>query len=71
MLCTKFTWLVEFNIYISVPTRNFVVAPSTMAVMLTPNKQWNKKTKRNNIMFKRRGVTVLDQVVNEFMIFFI
>ena len=71
VLCPKPFGLIELNVYVSIPSRNFIITPSSMAVVLTADKKRYDKTISNKIMFESGGMSVLDEVSDESFIFFI
>ena len=62
MLCPESLWLVEPDVYVSIPAANLIVAPSPMTMMLATNKERNHEKESSNIMLKRRRVSMVDQI---------
>ena len=52
VLGSKSFGLVKLNVYISISTRNFVISPSSMAMVLTTHEKRYDKPKCDNIVFK-------------------
>ena len=65
MLCPKCRGGVKLEVFVRVPPRDFVVAPSSMPVMLATNKQRDNKFKSDKIMLQCTGMPMLDKIINE------
>jgi len=67
MLCPEYSWLIKINVYISISARDFIIRPSSMSVMLRPNKEWYSETKSSDTVFKSTCVPVLNKIPNKFV----
>ena len=65
VLCSKPSGFIELDVYVSVATRNFIIRPRSMTMVLRPNVQRNTKPESNEIVLKSRGVFVFDEVVDK------
>ena len=68
MLCSELLRFVELDVYVSIPSRNLIIRPCSMTMVLTANVQRNTEPESNEIMLKSRGVFMFDEVVDNFFI---
>ena len=71
VLCSELISFVKPQSYVSVPSANLIITPSTMTVMLAPNKERHHKPESDKIMLERTRVIMLDKIFDELFVFFI
>ena len=68
MLSPKDFWAIKLNVYIGITSRNLIIRPRSMAMVLTANEQRNTEPESNEIMLQSRSVLMSDEIPNELLV---
>ncbi len=65
VLRSKLFWFIKFYTYISIPARDLIVTPCSVAVMLRSDIQRHSKAESNPTMLQSAGMFVSDQIADK------